>query len=205
MFGSRPRRTTCYAYSESMAPDLQYGWSALHSLRSPRYKFIQAPRPELYDLAADPGEATNVFAQHRQLAVDMARELERLIAETSRDAPGARGGQPRQGNGRTPRRRSDTSADVGSRPSDARRVEPLADPKDKLEVFTAVQRAGELMVNDEYAQAAQALESARRAGAGDAAGAADAGIVLHGAGTDEGRQGPDSTTCSRTIRRACRG
>ena len=39
-------------------------------------------------------------------------------------------------------------------------AEPLADPKDKLEVFTAVQRAGELMVNDWYAEAAQALESA---------------------------------------------
>ena len=46
----RAPRETVYAYSESMAPDLQFGWSALHSLRSPRYKFIQAPRPELYDL-----------------------------------------------------------------------------------------------------------------------------------------------------------
>ena len=49
-----------YAYGESMAPDLQFGWSALHALRSPRYKFIDAPRPELYDLAADPGETTNI-------------------------------------------------------------------------------------------------------------------------------------------------
>ncbi len=59
-----------YAYGESMAPDLQFGWSALHSLRSPRYKFIDAPRPELYDLVADPGEATNIFAQRATVADD---------------------------------------------------------------------------------------------------------------------------------------
>ena len=51
-----PKQEKVYAYSESMPPSLQYGWSALHSLRSPRYKFIQAPRPELYDLAKDPGK-----------------------------------------------------------------------------------------------------------------------------------------------------
>ena len=44
------------------------GGASFTALRSPRYKFIQAPRPELYDLAADPGEATNVFGQHRPLA-----------------------------------------------------------------------------------------------------------------------------------------
>jgi tetratricopeptide (TPR) repeat protein len=39
---------------------------------------------------------------------------------------------------------------------------PLADPKDKLEVFVDVQRAGELMAKDEYAPAAEALASALR-------------------------------------------
>ena len=38
----------------------------------------------------------------------------------------------------------------------------LADPKDKLEVFTAVQRAGELMIGDDHAGAVEALESALR-------------------------------------------
>ena len=55
-----------------MTPNLQFGWSALHCLRSPRYKLIQAPRPELYDLAADPGEETNVFDQHPAVAREMS-------------------------------------------------------------------------------------------------------------------------------------
>jgi arylsulfatase A-like enzyme/predicted Zn-dependent protease len=154
-----PEQERVYAYSESMPPSLQYGWSALHSLRSPRYKFIQAPRPELYDLAKDPSEATNVFSQHRALAGDMARELERLMTETSKDAPA-----PEAAN--LDKETLERLASLGyvgtSTPAKGRAgsAEPLADPKDKLEVFTAVQRAGELMVNDAYAEAAQALESA---------------------------------------------
>ena len=43
--------------------------------------------PELYDLVADPGEMTNVFARHRRLAADMAKELDRLMAGTGKGAP----------------------------------------------------------------------------------------------------------------------
>ena len=39
-------------YAESLHSQLQYGWAPLHSLRTARYKLIEAPRPELYDLAA---------------------------------------------------------------------------------------------------------------------------------------------------------
>ena len=43
-------------YAESFAPLLDFGWSPLRTLRSGRWKAIEAPRPELYDLSADPGE-----------------------------------------------------------------------------------------------------------------------------------------------------
>ena len=39
-------------------PLLHFGWSDLRVLREGRFKYIQAPRPELYDLASDPGELT---------------------------------------------------------------------------------------------------------------------------------------------------
>ncbi len=150
------RQEQVYAYAESMPPSLQYGWSALHSLRSPRYKFIQAPRAELYDLAADPGETANVLAQHPDLARDMAKELERLIAGTSQNAPAPEAANLDK---ETLERLASLGYVGGLAPRQASGG-TLADPKDKLEVFTAVQRAGELMVNDAYAGAAQALESA---------------------------------------------
>ena len=158
MFGS-PAAGEMFAYSESMAPNLQFGWSSLHSLRSARYKYIEAPRPELYDLTADPAEATNVFAQQPTLAFEMARQLERLIAETSRGAPAPEAANLDQ---ETLERLAALGYVGTSAPATASRGQSkeLADPKDKLEIFTAVQRAGELMARGEHAESAKLLESA---------------------------------------------
>ena len=46
-------------YSESLHAQLQYGWAPLHALRTARFKLIEAPRVELYDLQADGGETTD--------------------------------------------------------------------------------------------------------------------------------------------------
>jgi choline-sulfatase len=40
---------------------LRFGWSPLRSVRAEGFKFIDAPRPELYDLRADPGELGNQY------------------------------------------------------------------------------------------------------------------------------------------------
>ena len=44
-------------YAETLEPRLHYGWSDLRSVREGRWKYIQAPRPELYDLENDPPRA----------------------------------------------------------------------------------------------------------------------------------------------------
>ena len=43
-------------YAESFAPLLDFGWSPLRALRDGQWKYIAAPRPELYDIVSDPGE-----------------------------------------------------------------------------------------------------------------------------------------------------
>src|SRR5262249_20672752 len=40
---------------------LRFGWAPLRSVRDQGFKFIEAPRPELYDLRADPGELHNNY------------------------------------------------------------------------------------------------------------------------------------------------
>jgi choline-sulfatase len=82
----RPQRSgSPEVYAESMYP-LRFGWAPLRSLRADRYKFIDAPRPELYDLATDPAEERNVANDHPHVAEAMR---ERLRAFDSGDTPSA--------------------------------------------------------------------------------------------------------------------
>ncbi|MGE0453346.1 MAG: sulfatase-like hydrolase/transferase [Vicinamibacteria bacterium] len=64
--GPAPRE----AYAESRYA-ASFGWAPLHAFRLGSLKLIDAPRPELFDLATDPGEARN-------LAGERARDVERL-------------------------------------------------------------------------------------------------------------------------------
>ena len=50
------------AYAESDYPHRTFGWSSLRSLRTGKYLFIEAPRKELYDQAADPKAQHNLSA-----------------------------------------------------------------------------------------------------------------------------------------------
>ncbi|MFB3924355.1 MAG: sulfatase-like hydrolase/transferase [Terriglobia bacterium] len=55
-------------YSESLYAHRGFGTSALRSVRVGNYKYIEAPRPELYDLDRDPQEAHNLYSIRRTLA-----------------------------------------------------------------------------------------------------------------------------------------
>jgi len=65
------------AYAESVYPRL-LGWSPLRSLRAGRFKLIEAPRPELYDLLLDPFEKRNLHDQRRTLAASLESRLAAL-------------------------------------------------------------------------------------------------------------------------------
>ncbi len=149
------------AYGESMAPNIQYGWSALRTLRTTRYKYIDAPRAELYDLTQDADEQLNILPQHPDVARRMKTALDTLVAETSKGAPA-----PQAANlDRETVERLAALGYIGAPVSPKKAAGgsgPLADPKDKLPVFAAVTRAGELILNDQYAEAAASLESALR-------------------------------------------
>jgi choline-sulfatase len=69
------------AYSESLHPQLQYGWAPLHAWRTARFKFIEAPRSELYDLRADPGETHDLSSLEPDRAGKMRAALDQTMAE----------------------------------------------------------------------------------------------------------------------------
>jgi arylsulfatase A-like enzyme/Tfp pilus assembly protein PilF len=65
-------------YSESLYARNHFGCSSLQSLRLGRYKYIEAPRPEFYDLAKDPGETQNLYPFKKSLALSLRERLQAL-------------------------------------------------------------------------------------------------------------------------------
>jgi choline-sulfatase len=63
-------------YSESYYPRDSFGWSELRCISTERFKYIQAPRPELYDARKDPRELHNVYGQRASIAAEMRAQLE---------------------------------------------------------------------------------------------------------------------------------
>jgi arylsulfatase A-like enzyme/predicted Zn-dependent protease len=75
------------AYSETYFPRYHFGWQHLRSLRDERYTYVDAPEPELYDLAADPGETKNVFKAFSARAEDLRVKMEALARAAGEKAP----------------------------------------------------------------------------------------------------------------------
>ena len=71
-------------YIETMVPLMMYGWSPLTAVRDARYKYIDAPRPELYDLSTDPRETANLASSLTDVAAAYRAKLETLRQEAAR-------------------------------------------------------------------------------------------------------------------------
>jgi arylsulfatase A-like enzyme/Flp pilus assembly protein TadD len=66
-------------YAECYAPRLNFRWAPLVSIRDGNFKYIEAPRPELYDLSSDPGETKNLFDSEPRRAEGMRALLRKQI------------------------------------------------------------------------------------------------------------------------------
>ena len=73
--GARPPERRILA--ETFYPRIRFGWSELRSLVDGRWQYIEAPRPELYDLAKDPGERSNLVDGKPDPLRSMKVELEK--------------------------------------------------------------------------------------------------------------------------------
>jgi choline-sulfatase len=78
--GKSAREAAPGIYAETYFPQFFMGWAPLRSLRDERWKFIEAPGPELYDLSVDAGEATNVIAREPARAAALQRALRAMVA-----------------------------------------------------------------------------------------------------------------------------
>src|SRR5258706_7893811 len=70
-------------YGETFLPRIHFNWSELRGSENTKYHFIDAPRPELYDLAKDPGEVHNLFSEKKAVAEEMRAKLAGMIRDYS--------------------------------------------------------------------------------------------------------------------------
>ncbi len=140
--------TSRIAYGETDYP-LRFGWAPLRSVRTEEHKFIEAPRPELYELRADPGELDNKYEPWNP-QVQKSREL---LADLRAKAPPAETSKGVVGQGTIDELKALGylgRADAGSSTS-VPEPSMLPDPKDKIEEQNLLHSA--MMADDDNREA----------------------------------------------------
>lgn len=169
------------AFGETDYP-LRFGWAPLRSVRSQGFKFIEAPRPEFYDLHADASELQNTYqADNKTIA-----ELRGMLADI----------RPASAAGTTPSSLPDPKDKIeeqnllhtammaaeDNRVTEAREALETVlktDPKSS----TALRQIGELELNaSNYSKAADYLTRARQFWPDDATVALNQGKALEKTG-----------------------
>lgn len=84
---ARPGAAPREVLSESVYARDKFGWAALCSLRTGKWQYIDAPKPELYDVDSDPGEVHNLAGAQAALALSY-RDRIRSVEAHQKTAPG---------------------------------------------------------------------------------------------------------------------
>jgi len=129
-----------YAYGESFYPRNHYGWSELKSIRNESLHFIDAPRPELFDVREDPRQQTNLANQRAATVGRLKAKLDALIAELG--VEGIDEQAPETLDAETQQQLAALGYLGGPSKVNIDPDRPLADPKDKIGLFNLIKDAG---------------------------------------------------------------
>ncbi|MCA9753984.1 MAG: sulfatase-like hydrolase/transferase [Gemmatimonadetes bacterium] len=139
------------AWIESAHAFLLRGASPLFGIRERNWKYVLAPRPELYDLRHDPGETRNVVADHPEEARRLEDAIRDVLATAVPLEPVA--GDPEVAE------RLRALGYVGDPRSP---VSPLRDPKDLAESLAALWHGEQAWKDGDATRALPHLEEAIR-------------------------------------------
>jgi choline-sulfatase len=138
-------------YSESLLSQVGFGMSPLYGIRDAGYKWIRAPRPEVYDLRRDPRELANLYPREARRGAGLDRELAAILADSRRRALAP---QPAAMDAETAR---SLQALGYLAPAVERQALAGLDPKDGLPVLNRLEAARHLAQHDRWADAERTL------------------------------------------------
>ena len=166
------------AYGETYFPLFYMNWAPLRSIQDGRWKFIDAPAPELYDLSIDPGEQMNLVPLEAARVAALRRALDQLTG-------GRAGVMSRRPIERDTAQKLAALGYIGAAQSGVARTPESGwrDPKDMIGVFNQIRRANAAV---EQRRPAEGERIARGALARDPDNAF-ATIVLANAEMEQGR------------------
>jgi arylsulfatase A-like enzyme/predicted Zn-dependent protease len=138
-------------YSEALYARYHFGWSELTAITDERYRYIKAPREELYDLEHDPTERDNIAAARTPARDALRGALDRVAAGATIQAPADISAEARE--------RLQSLGYVGAQTAmSAASGDTLPDPKDKREVLEQYRAAVDLAGERKWPQAIAILQ-----------------------------------------------
>jgi len=144
-------------YSEALYSRYHFGWSELTALTDDRYRFIKAPRPELYDLSHDPHERENIAADREQTSHAMQAALDGVASGATIQPPAAISADARE--------RLQSLGYVGAQTEQRSPLtagDDLPDPKDKREVLERYRKAIDFAGDGQWSAAIGTLQQILR-------------------------------------------
>jgi arylsulfatase A-like enzyme/lipoprotein NlpI len=155
---TKEREESRSLYAETFLPRLHFNWSELRGVESANYHFIDAPKPELYDLTKDPGETQNLFAEKKAVGEEMRARLATLIQQYSA------GQELAEKTGLDPalmeRLKSLGYAGFSGGGSPTITDRALPDPKDRIQVYELISDAIAESQHGDYADSTEKLNLA---------------------------------------------
>jgi arylsulfatase A-like enzyme/Tfp pilus assembly protein PilF len=155
----RPADPTTAVYAESYYPLHSFGWHQLRSLVTSDFAYIDAPRPELYNLARDPQEESNLAGGSPVLASTLQAKLIEIEGKLASANPSDTRSQLDP----------ETLAELKSlgyvaykAPADAETSGNRADPKDKIATYNRILKASDLSGAQKYAEADELFQEIER-------------------------------------------
>jgi len=146
-------------YAESDYPHIAFGWSALQSLRTGKYLYVQAPKRELYDQTVDPKAEHNLASTAAAVADTLAGQVHAFLDRTTskREAPKLSDEKVAALDPALQQKLASLGYVTGSshiaKPSDEG-----ADPKDKIATANTIRETNALLDNEHYEEAVPILQ-----------------------------------------------